>query len=257
VARAAQAAAWVAPAVLVVSVVAAAWAAGSGARRSVARSGEAVSHQRDRAVIALCRRRLSGRLGARLSWVLGLGVTLVALGLVLAGGESLGTRELLLRAVRWMAWLAVPPIALAAAGSPVERDRGDGVDVLVRIHGVSSRRLGMARGVAAMVEVAFRVALPAWTLCVLVAVLTPAWSLLAMLPGLLLFAGWAGLVLGGLGAACGHFGGTRGRSLLLVVVLAPWVVADGWGLPQLSIPGAMDLMLTLFADVASLVARVP
>jgi len=217
----------------------------------------APTHRRDRAVIALCRRRLNGRLGARLSWVLGVGGALVVLGLVVVGGESLGTRELIVRGVRWIAWLAAPPIALAAAGAPAERDRADGVDVLVRMHGVSDRRLGVARGVAAMVEVSYRLGLPAVALCLSVVMVGAAWPLLGMLPGLVLFAGWGGLVLGGLGAACGHFGGARGRSLLLAVVLVPWVVADAWGVPGVSIPGAVDMMLTLFADVATFVARVP
>jgi len=223
----------------------------------VGRSEAVVRQRRHGAVVALCRRRLSARFGARLSWVLGGGAAVVALALVVVGGEGLGTRELVVRAVRWIAWLAAPPILLAVAGAPAERDRADGVDVLVGTHGVSPGRLGVARGMAAMVEVAYRIGWPAVALCVLVALVGSAWPLLAMLPGLVLFAGWAGLVLGGIAAACGHFAGTRGRSLLLLVVLVPWVIADAWGAAGVSIVGAVDMMLSLFADVTTFLGRVP
>ncbi len=225
--------------------------------RLVARSVAAPTHRHGRAVIALCRRRLNGRFGARLSWVLGVAGVLVALGLVVMGGEALGTREIIVRGVRWLAWLAAPPIALAAAGAPAERDRADGVDVLMGMHGVSDLRLATARGLAAMIEVSYRLGLPAVALCLSVVMATGAWPLLGMLPGLVLFAGWGGMVLGGLGAGCGYFGGARGRSLLLAVVLVPWVIADAWGVPGLSIPGVVDMMLTLFADVTSFGARLP
>jgi hypothetical protein len=86
----------------------------------------------------------------------------------------------------------------------------------------------------------------------LMATIGSPWPLLVMVPGVALFAAWGGALVGGMAAACGHYGGARGRALLAAVVLLPWAVSELWVTPGLSIPGAMDMMLTLFADMSTL-----
>ncbi|RLB62441.1 MAG: hypothetical protein DRI90_09070 [Deltaproteobacteria bacterium] len=217
----------------------------------VSRASTAKLNRRDGAVLALCRYRLSTRFGARLSWLVGIGAALLVFGVTVVGGEAMANRELLIGSMRWIAWLAATPVALAAAAAPAERDRREGVDVLAAIHGVSAVRLELARGLAAMVAIGLRIGLPSLLLCLLMATVGPAWRHLLLVPGVALFAAWGGVLIGGIAAASGHFGGARGRSLLAAVVLLPWLLSELWVTPGLSIPGGMDMMLTFLVDMST------
>jgi hypothetical protein len=142
-----------------------------------------------------------------------------------------------------------------AASWQARTDRTDGIDTLAALHGISPRMLGFARGLAATIEISWRMALFTTLLCASLATIVPSLALLVQGVGLLLFAAIAGVTLGALGSACAHWGRARGRLLLSLVVLVPWVAADIWSQPGWSIPGVLDAGLGFFTDVSGMVRR--
>jgi hypothetical protein len=183
-------------------------------------------------------------------------VVLVAFGLGVgsdSGGEHADWTELCSAAARWLCWLGAGPLVLGVAGPRAPNDRRDGIEALAAMRGHAPRDLGRARVVAAIVEIALRLAVPSAVLCVAFAAL--AWrsgpALLMQAVALGAFAALAGLVLGGLGALCSELGAGRGRALLLGVLLVPWAVGDVAGHPEWSIPGALGRVLVTLAHVGA------
>jgi hypothetical protein len=123
----------------------------------------------------------------------------------------------------------------------------------VASRGGSSAGLAIARLVAAMTTIARALAIP--TLAVALAALgtwTPGEGLGRLARGLLcaaLFALSGGVVLGSAASLCERALFRRGRSLLLALVLVPWILADLVGRPGLSIPGALDALVSLTLGV--------
>lgn len=210
-----------------------------------------------RARVALCRERLSGAGFAQLGRVSSWAVALLFGGLAVAArlGEPLGldARGLVAQAATYSLWLAGLPIALAAADDRARLDREDGIAALVASRGGSSAGLAIARLVAAMTTIARALAIP--TLAVALAALgtwTPGEGLGRLARGLLcaaLFALSGGVVLGSAASLCERALFRRGRSLLLALVLVPWILADLVGRPGLSIPGALDALVSLTLGV--------
>ena len=161
----------------------------------------------------------------------------------------------IVQSVRWLLWLGVGPLALAIANGRLERDRADGVEALASLRGHDAGALESARMLAAVVQTSLRIGLPSVLLCLLLALLSwrDAVALLVQAMGLVVFAMFGGLVVGGAAALCGRVGGRRGRSVLLAVVLIPWVVAAGVQRTEWSLPAVVDLALAATADTARLV----
>jgi hypothetical protein len=203
---------------------------------------EASSRWRVLAAIALCRRRLAVRPGARAGWAL----AAVAAALVVAAGASLPevgvwqAHAILGNALRLLCWVGAGPVALAAASDLSADDRRDGVALLAFVEGFDERVLEGARMAAAMIEATLRIAVPGLAALGMLAALGRAPAPFAATGSIVLAALLGGVVLGGLGAACGRLGGPRGRWLLAALIFLPWVVADAWAAHGLSIPDLID-----------------
>lgn len=205
--------------------------------------------RRARGAFALARLRLRAAWGVRAARVLAV-VTALGFGvaaLVLRAGDGAALGGLPVVAVQCLGWLAGAPIALAAAEDLRAQDRRDGIVALAAPRGTSPSALVSARTFAAMTEIAFVIGAPALVLSLFTAALAARPGVALARVGLGLgaasFAVVAGVVLGGLGAACARVGGPRGRLLLMAVVLLPWALADLTGHGGWSIPGALGAVL--------------
>jgi hypothetical protein len=202
-------------------------------------------------VVALARRRMRrgalGRTAAAFGALIAVGFAAFALVLRVSEGADASIEELLSAAGGLAAWLVGVPVALAAADDRAAEDLRDGIDALAAARGVSARSLEGARVLGAMVEATRALAVPLGALALFLVALagSPARALsrLEFTLAILAFAALAGGTLGGLGAVCGALGRARGRLLFLAVLLGPWALAEAYGRPALSIPGALDAAL--------------
>jgi hypothetical protein len=212
------------------------------------------------ALIALARARLRQTKGGRWSALLGL-LLLAAFGvieLILRADEGPGVAfgGLLETATRAITWAAGAPVALAAAHNRARADRDEGIEALAASRGAGPRSLAAVRTFAAMLQATIAVGAPLVVLALLAVVLTgsvpSALRHLGLALGLAGFSLVAGVTIGGVAAACERVGGARGRSLLLAVVLIPWVLTDLVGLRAWSIPGALNAALTFVVRASGL-----
>jgi hypothetical protein len=202
-----------------------------------------------RVTLALCQRQLATRLASKLGWFLAylVAITFVLLGAIVS--DLLDLSGLIGDALRWMWWLGAGPVALAAAAGPVERDRREGISAMCAVAGVGERELRVGRALAAMLGCAVRMAVPALTMCLLFASFAPSWSLARQALGAVAVALIAGSALGLFASVCGQFAAARGRLLLVAVVFIPWIVSDAWSLPNLSLPGVVDISISVITVV--------
>ncbi|MFT3768629.1 MAG: hypothetical protein QM820_24550 [Minicystis sp.] len=197
-----------------------------------------------RAQLRASRRARAARIGA---WLVVIGFAGVAVVVRAGDGAEASLSGVVARAAYWVVWLAGAPLALAAAEDHGAVDRRDGVQALAAMRGVSAAGLGSARVLAAMAEIASTMGVPLFLLALLTAGLAgragAAMYRVGVGVGAVAFAVVAGVTLGGLGAACGRIGRSRGRWLLAAVVLGPWLLADLAGHGAWSIPGALGAVL--------------
>jgi hypothetical protein len=179
--------------------------------------------------LALCRSRLAARFGARAGWVLA-AVGAAVFAVAAADGATVGAD-----AAQAFCWLAAGPAALAAAAAPAERDRVEGVEALAFARGLPP--LGRARVAAAALACALRVGLPTLLVVLAAAAADPSGRAFASASLLTAGAFIAGALVGALGAGSGEVGGERGRSLLVALVVLPWLAADLAGASWMSLPG--------------------
>jgi hypothetical protein len=206
-----------------------------------------------RGAVALARARLRSTRGGRVGAALAVAITLggaIAIAFRIQDGTT--SHEGLLGAVvRWLAWGAAAPIALTAAHDRASFDRRDGIEALAATRGFSRAAMHSARSLAAMLEIARAIALPALILSALAALLSGSAQLafrhIAFGAALAIFALVAGATLGGLAAASGQVGGTRGRALFAALILVPWGLTDLAGGAAWSIPGALNAFLSFAA----------
>ncbi|MSP24671.1 MAG: hypothetical protein EXR75_05805 [Myxococcales bacterium] len=177
---------------------------------------------------ALARRRLRASLWARIGWFFAwLPPVAVCFGVLGDAPTDLSEASaLLVEGMRLSAWGGAAGVALAAAGPLAVLDREEGIDALVVFHGGNSNSLPRMRWFAAVVECALRVATPSLLACLVLAVATRSFLLLSFAPGITAFAILVGVAFGSLATACGELGRRRGRSLLVLLVLVPWLLAQ-------------------------------
>lgn len=212
-----------------------------------------------RALIALARERLRQTKGGRWSALLGLLLVTVfgVVEIVLrVDGPDVSFGNLLGTASRAIAWAAGAPLALAIAHDRARADREEGIEALAASRGAGGRSLEVVRTAAAMLQETLAIGVPILVLALLGAALAgsvpSALRHLGLAAGLALFSVVAGVTIGGLAAACGRVGRARGRSLLAVLVLVPWVLTDLAGLRAFSIPGALNAALTFVVRTSGL-----
>lgn len=202
-------------------------------------------------LVALARERLArttgARVGATLAAVTAIVFGGVAVSIRLAEGQTASVGDVLPTAARWCAWLAAAPVALAAAHARPEVDRRDGIEDLAATRGAWGRELEAARTLATMLEITLVVGAPLLALALLGAGLSGtfslAWRSLGAALGGVAYAGIVGVTIGGIAAACGRLVARYGRSVLVAVIVVPWLIADLTGQKPLSIPGALDAVL--------------
>ena len=200
-----------------------------------------------RVTLALCQRRLEAQLGARIAWLLA-SMTAAAFVVVAAVvADTLTLDSVVGDGLRWLCWLGAGPTALVAAASPAMRDRRDGIETLSRLHGVAAAELRSARTVAAMWACTKRIALPGTVMALLIVALSPAPSTAVRALFLVAIASLVGAVIGWLAARCGQWAGEHGALLLSAIVMLPWIVADLWPIPNLSLPSLVDMSFKVAA----------
>lgn len=170
-------------------------------------------------------------------------------------GASTSFAFILRTAARSAAWIVGGPLALAAARNRAGIELSDGIEALVATRGASRAALDTARRASAMVLGARALGAPLLFVGVVAvaasgsirAVFVNALAALAVLA----FAVVAGITLGAVGSACEGAAGRRGRSLLGLVVLGPWLAADLAGRTAYSIPGALDALLSMLLNLVN------
>jgi hypothetical protein len=144
--------------------------------------------------------------------------------------------------------------ALSLARDLVERDVTQGLAALARLRGFGTRALERARVAAGAIKLSTTVAIPG--LLVSLSALLRFRSAAAALTSLglclftLAYAALLGTTLAALARACSRALPGRGRLLLLLVALGPWLLAAGISIPLPSIPGAFGWLLSRLAEVA-------
>jgi hypothetical protein len=187
--------------------------------------------------------------------LMGAGLCATAVVLRAVEGGSGSVRAWVELGTRWLAWVAGAPLALAIARDRITQDREDGIDTLAACRGISPAALESIRMLAAMEQVARAIGIPAVVVCGVFTAM--AGSLDAALAGLRLvlavavFSVVAGVVVGATAAVCGRIGRRRGRSLLLAVVLGPWLLASLAGPSVWSIPGVLNALLVFLLRLAT------
>jgi hypothetical protein len=210
-------------------------------------------------LIALERARLREASLARLGRVGAVGSSLVlgalAFGLRLLEGSPAAAPGALHRAASLALWLGALPVALAASADRARSGREQGVAALAGSRGASTELGAMARAAAAMLEVAIVAGAPLVALglgtAALGGVAFAARSLAATL-ALAVFAAACGVALGGIASACAEAAHARGRSVFLLILIVPMVVADVAGRPAWSLPGALRAVATAGLELAGL-----
>jgi hypothetical protein len=190
--------------------------------------------------------------GIRLTRLYAFGIGISYSALVFTGPLSAGIApRLWMKALATASWVAGIG-ALSLARELAERDASQGVSALARLRGFGARELERARVAAGAIKLASTVAIPG-TLVALTALLrwrslAGAGTALALLLFTALYAALFGSTLAVLARACSKALPGRGRLLLLVVVLGPWLLASGIGVHLPSIPGGFAWLLTRLSE---------
>jgi hypothetical protein len=202
------------------------------------------------ALVRLCRWRLRRARWAKIAWIGALLPALAVLAGVLGDEDPTATSEavsLIEGGVGWSAWIGGGPIAWLAASDLDERNRVEGVEALVGLRGASRGALSRARWLAAMIEIALRIAAPWWIACAWLAVTLADARVAMAIASVSAFAAVAGAVMGAVASACGQWGGARGRSLFAAIVVLPWLVAPLWLGSPWSLPGMLARALRVLS----------
>jgi hypothetical protein len=190
--------------------------------------------------------------GIRLTRLYAFGIGISYSALVFTGPLSAGIAPSLwkksLITASWVAGIG----ALSLARDLIERDTSQGLTGLARLRGFGARELERARVAAGAIKLASTVAIPG-SMVALSALLrwrslTGVTSALGLLLFTAAYAALFGATLSLLARGCSKALPGRGRLLLLVVVLGPWLLAAGIGAQLPSIPGGFGWLLSRLAE---------
>jgi hypothetical protein len=208
-----------------------------------------------RSLVRLCTEAQRRLWGLRLGRLYGFGVGLSYAALVFIGPASLPTStKLWARALATASWVAGVG-ALSLARELGARDATQGITGLARLRGFGEPQLERARVVAGAIRLSTTVLTPGLmvALATLLRFRTLHGSALALGLALLTlpYAALVGSSLSALGRACSAWLPGRGRLLLLLLVLGPWLFGSGLGMALPSIPGAFGWLLRHLAGSLS------
>ncbi len=239
-------------------------AAASG--EPVAPPGGSVASRVDRLALVAIELSHLRRLGSARVAVAAAGAVALAFGVAVVvarseGGASASFASILRASARASAWLVGVPLALAASRDREAAERADGIEALAAARGASREALASARGASAIVLGARALGIPVLVVgFVAVAAsgtLRAAIGNAAAALAAFAFALVAGVTLGAIGAASVRLAGARSRSLLALVVIAPWLAADLAGRSAYSIPGALGALLSVLMSLAGVGGGAP
>jgi hypothetical protein len=214
------------------------------------------------ALVTLLRGALARRWGVRAARIyavmVSISVTATIWYLARTYGPDVTTVSLVARASALLTWIAGGIAALALAVPPKDTALVSGVVALASSRGLDDRAIARAEMVATIRLLGEVIVVPITFIAIFVSLIVAGgrldgaiWPIL----GSVLFGLVAAGVLGAVVSLCRRWGGSRGRTLLTVVVLVPWILAEGL-LPKssaelLSIPGLLGrIWQTLTSGVA-------
>ena len=217
----------------------------SATATTVTRSGGAPPFSR--ALVRLCESSQKQLWALRLGRLYGFGIGFSYAVLALVGPASLGSSTKLwarcLVSVSWVAGIA----ALSLATDLAARDAAQGLTGLARLRGFGEHQLERARTLAGSLRLATTVLVPGLMVSVASVLrfrtLPSALLALGLAVLTLPYAALVGAILAPLARACHYLVPGRGRLVLLVIGLGPWLVAAGTGANIPSIPGALGWLL--------------
>jgi hypothetical protein len=215
-----------------------------------------------RALVILFRGALGRRWGVRAARIYALmvsiGVTATIWILARRFGPDTTTVSLVARASAMLTWIAGGIAALALAAPPKDSALALGIAALASSHGLDDRTIWRAEIAATIRLLGEVIVVPVVGIALFVSLILAGgglgggvWPIL----GSVLFGLVAAALLGIVTSVCRRWGGPRGRTLLVVVVLVPWILSETL-LPTrsaelLSIPGLLGrIWQTLTSGVA-------
>lgn len=204
-----------------------------------------------RSLVRLCTGAQRGLWGLRLGRLYSFGVGVSYAALVFLGPDSLAlSSKLWARALVTASWVAGVG-ALSLATDLGARDVTQGLTGLARLRGFGERQLEHARVAAGALRLSTTVLVPGLMLALATLLRFRTLHGTAVALGLafatLPYAALVGSTLAVLGRACSGWLPGRGRLLLLALVLGPWLLGSGLGLPVPNLPGAFAWLLRSLA----------
>src|SRR5258706_2539953 len=186
-----------------------------------------------RALVILLRGALARRWGVRAARIYAVMVTIsvTATIWILARhfGPDMTTVSLVARSAALLTWIAGGIAALALAVPPKDTALALGIAALASAHGIDDRTVARAEMAATIRLLGEVIVVPITGIALFVSLIVAGgkldgaiWPIL----GSVLFGLVAALLLGVVTSACRRWAGPRGRSLLVAVVLAPWVLSE-------------------------------
>jgi hypothetical protein len=206
-----------------------------------------------RALVRLSARALAELWGIRLTrlYAVGIGLSYSVLAFTLPLSDGLAPRLWMngLTTASWVTGVA----ALSLSRDLVERDATQGLAGIARLRGFGARELERARLAAGAIKLSATVMIPGVMLSLAALLrfrtLSGAATALALLVFTVGYAALFGTTLAALARACSRALPGRGRTLLLAVVLGPWLLAAGIDSPLPSVPGAFAWLLHRLAGL--------
>lgn len=200
-----------------------------------------------RSLVRLCQQAQRTLWGLRLGRLYGFGIGLTYAVLMFLGPPSPVTAtKLWARALATASWVAGVG-ALSLATELAARDATQGITGLARLRGFAEAELERARTVAGALRLTTTVATPGlmFALASLLCFRNLHGTLVSL--ALALFTVPYAALLGGslalLARGCSSWLPGRGRLLLMVLVLGPWLLSSGLQVPLPSLPGAFGWLL--------------
>ena len=206
-----------------------------------------------RALVRLSARAQAELWGIRLTrlYAVGIGLSYSTLVFVLPLSDGLAPR-LWMNALTTASWVA-GVAALSLSRDLAERDATQGLTGIARLRGFGARELERARLAAGAIKLSTLVTIPGVMLSLAALLrfrtLSGASTALALLVFTFGYAAVFGTTLAALARACSRALPGRGRTLLLAVVLGPWLLAAGIDLPVPNVPSAFAWLLHRLAGL--------
>lgn len=180
---------------------------------------------------------------------IGASYSLLMFTLPLSDGLAPGLWAKCLTTASWVAGVA----ALSLARDLADRDTAQGLTGIARLRGFSARELERARLAAGAIKLSSTITIPGVMLAVAALLRFRTLASASVALALLLFTvGYAALFGGAVSAlarACSRALPGRGRTLLLAVVLGPWLLAAGIDAHLPSVPAAFGWLLDRLAGL--------